>query len=70
MFAAPPVRRGGVRGLSHTHAAAAAGPDAQNVNLPRSSSPSQPPDEDYYMLGSFVVDDEAEILSVMQSSEP
>ena len=68
VFTAPPVRRGGVRGL---HSAATAGPDARNVNIARSSSPSQPPnEEDYYMLGSFVVDDETEILPVMQSSDP
>lgn len=62
-FAAPPVRRGGVRGLLRT--AAPAGPG----DVALTSSPYQPPDEeDYYMLGSFVVDDEAEI-PVMQSSE-
>ena len=72
VFAAPPVRRGGVRGvLRDAIAAAAANLDVRNVNVARLSSPSQSPDEeDYYMLGSFVVDDEAEILSVMQSSEP
>ncbi|KAH8998735.1 P-loop containing nucleoside triphosphate hydrolase protein [Lactarius hatsudake] len=62
-FAAPPVRRGGVRGL--LRAAAPAGPA-----VVLTSSPPQPREEDdYYMLGSFVVDDEAEI-SIMQSSEP
>ncbi|KAH9049465.1 hypothetical protein EDB84DRAFT_1649374, partial [Lactarius hengduanensis] len=57
-FAAPPVRRGGVRGLLRAAAPAAAGPA-----VVLTSSPPQPHDEeeDYYMLGSFVVDDEAEI---------
>ncbi|KAH9075821.1 P-loop containing nucleoside triphosphate hydrolase protein [Lactarius deliciosus] len=64
-FAAPPVRRGGVRGLLRAAAPAAAGPA-----VVLTSSPPQPREEDdYYMLGSFVVDDEAEI-SIMQSSEP
>ena len=64
VFAAPPVRRGGVQGLRR-----AADPRCENVVAARSSSP--PPDEeDYYMLGSFVVDDETDILSVMHSSEP
>ncbi|KAH8992001.1 P-loop containing nucleoside triphosphate hydrolase protein [Lactarius akahatsu] len=64
-FAAPPVRRGGVRGLLRAAAPAAAGPA-----VVLTSSPPQPrEEEDYYMLGSFVVDDEAEI-SIMQSSEP
>ncbi|KAH9057001.1 hypothetical protein EDB87DRAFT_1833399 [Lactarius vividus] len=63
-FAAPPVRRGGVPGLLRAAGPAAAGPDMLT------SSPPQPrEEEDYYMLGSFVVDDEAEI-SIMQSSEP
>jgi ATP-dependent DNA helicase MPH1 len=70
VFAAPPVRRGGVQGLLRR----AAGPDIrrrENEDVVRTSSPSPPPDEeDYYMLGSFVVDDETEILSVVQSSEP
>jgi len=75
VFAAPPVRRGGARGLGLRACAAVTGigPDGlrENVNVvTRSSSPSQPPDEeDYYMLGSFVVDDESEI-SVIRSSEP
>ncbi|KAI0307594.1 hypothetical protein B0F90DRAFT_1675089 [Multifurca ochricompacta] len=68
VFAAPPVRGGGQR---------AVGPNMGALDLPRhgrierSSSPSPPgeEDEDYYMVGSFVVDDDAEI-SFMQSSEP
>ncbi|KAI9445432.1 P-loop containing nucleoside triphosphate hydrolase protein [Lactarius indigo] len=63
-FAAPPVRRGAVQGLIRA-VAPVAGPD-----VALTSSPPQPhEEEDYYMLGSFVVDDEAEI-SIMQSSEP
>ena len=59
VFAAPPVRRNGMmppRGRPPPPPA-------------RFSSPAPSPDEDYYMLGSFVVDDEAEI-SFTQSSEP
>jgi ATP-dependent DNA helicase MPH1 len=57
VFAAPPAMRS--RGV----AAATAG------GAVRSSPPASPDDGDYYMLGSFVVDDEAEI-SFIQSSEP
>jgi ATP-dependent DNA helicase MPH1 len=57
-FAAPPARRG-----------AASAPRRERV--PRLSSPVPPADEeDYYMLGSFVVDDEAEISFMPSSSEP
>ncbi|KAI0271516.1 hypothetical protein BC834DRAFT_859979 [Gloeopeniophorella convolvens] len=58
-FARPPVRRGAtanIRALSPRRRAA------------RLSSPPLPDEEDHYMLGSFVVDDEAEI-SYNQSSE-
>ncbi|KAF8273776.1 hypothetical protein EI94DRAFT_1562845 [Lactarius quietus] len=65
-FAAPPVRRGAVQGLLRADPRR-----REDVDGARTSSPSLPPDEeDYYMLGSFVVDDDTEILSVMQSSEP
>jgi ATP-dependent DNA helicase MPH1 len=70
MFAAPPVRRNGVplRGRAPA-AAGAAAPHERRAPL-FLSSPAPPDDEeDYYSLGSFVVDDEAEI-SFTQSSEP
>lgn len=69
-FAAPPVRRGAPLGLPARTAAAAAGAGAgERERVARSSSPIPPDEEDYYMLGSFVVDDDAEI-SFMQSSDP
>ncbi|KAH9964439.1 hypothetical protein BC827DRAFT_1187103 [Russula dissimulans] len=58
-------------------AGAAAPPQALDPSLPtrgrvaRFSSPAPADDEeDYYMLGSFVVDDEAEISFAQSSSEP
>jgi len=65
VFAAPPVRRGA--SLGRIAAAVAAAPGHERIA--RSSSPAPPDEEDYYMLGSFVVDDDAEI-SFMQSSDP
>jgi ATP-dependent DNA helicase MPH1 len=65
VFAAPPVRRGATLGRIATAVAAAPG----HERIARSSSPAPPDEEDYYMLGSFVVDDDAEI-SFMQSSDP
>lgn len=68
VFAAPPVRRGG--SLRVPPPAGAALPSHHHGRGSRFSSPAAPSDEeDYYMLGSFVVDDEAEI-SFTQSSEP
>ena len=75
MFAAPPARRNGVlpiRGRPPPPLAAAAGAAAAHHErrAARFSSPFPSQDEeDYYMLGSFVVDDEADI-SFTQSSEP
>ena len=74
VFAAPPVRRNGVlphRGRPPQLPPPVAGAAAHHEHRPaRFSSPVPSPDEeDYYMLGSFVVDDEAEI-SFTQSSEP
>lgn len=72
VFAAPPVRRNGMLPLrGHPPAAAAPGPATHHERrAARSSSPVPSQDEkDYYMLGSFVVDDEAEV-SFTQSSEP
>jgi ATP-dependent DNA helicase MPH1 len=65
VFAAPPVRRSAP--LGRVAAAVAAAPGRERIA--RSSSPAPPDEEDYYMLGSFVVDDDAEI-SFMQSSDP
>ena len=66
VFAAPPARRKGVplRGPPHP-AAGAAVPHERRVA--RFSSPAPPDDEDYYSLGSFVVDDEAEISFTLSS---
>lgn len=72
VFAAPPARRNAVLPLrGPPPAAAAAGAAAHHERrAARFSSPVPSPDEeDSYMLGSFVVDDEAEI-SFTQSSEP
>ena len=72
VFAAPPVRRGGsLRGPPPAGAVLDPGlPPHYHGRGSRFSSPAAPSDEeDYYMLGSFVVDDEAEI-SFTQSSEP
>ncbi|KAF8499186.1 P-loop containing nucleoside triphosphate hydrolase protein [Russula emetica] len=72
VFAAPPARRNGVplRGPPPALAPAPAGAAAAHHDHERFSSPPVLPDEeDYYSLGSFVVDDEAEI-SFIQSSEP
>ena len=68
-FAAPPVRRGAPLRLPARAAAGAAAPAGRDERVARSSSPIPPDEEDYYMLGSFVVDDDAEI-SFMQSSDP
>jgi ATP-dependent DNA helicase MPH1 len=66
VFAAPPARRGvPPRGPA---AATAAALDPVGISH-QFSSPAPSDEEDYYMLGSFVVDDEAEI-SFSQSSEP
>jgi ATP-dependent DNA helicase MPH1 len=68
-FAAPPARRGvPLRGPA---AGAALDPSLRpgHERARRFSSPAPPDEDDYYMLGSFVVDDEAEI-SFTQSSEP
>jgi ATP-dependent DNA helicase MPH1 len=76
VFAAPPVRRNGVLPLrGRPPAAAVAATDAgaavhHERRAARFSSPVPSQDEeDYYMLGSFVVDDEAE-MSFTQSSDP
>ena len=77
LFAAPPARRNGVlplRGPPQPPVpAATAGASAHHHHerggAARFSSPVSPDEEDYYMLGSFVVDDDAEI-SFIQSSEP
>ena len=73
MFAAPPVRRGAPLRLPPVPArnagAAAATAAGGHERVARSSSPVPPDEEDHYMLGSFVVDDDAEI-SFMQSSDP
>jgi ATP-dependent DNA helicase MPH1 len=71
VFAGPPARRSGVplRGPPAV-AGAAAHHQHHERRAARSSSPVSPADEeDCYMFGSFVVDDEAEI-SFTQSSEP
>ena len=72
-FVAPPARRGvPLRGPPAAAAAGAAldpGLRPRHERARQSSSPAPPDEEDYYMLGSFVVDDEAEI-SFSQSSEP
>jgi ATP-dependent DNA helicase MPH1 len=69
VFAAPPARGKGVP-LRRPPPAAAAGAAAHHERrVARFSSPVPPDEEDYYSLGSFVVDDEAEI-SFTQSSEP
>jgi ATP-dependent DNA helicase MPH1 len=69
VFAAPPARPKGVPLRAPPHpAAGTAAPHERRVA--RFSSPVPlDDDEDYYSLGSFVVDDEAEI-SFAQSSEP
>ena len=64
-FAAPPVRRYTIP--RRPPPAGAAGHYERPAA--RFSSPAAPDEEDYYMLGSFVVDDEAEI-SFAESSEP
>jgi ATP-dependent DNA helicase MPH1 len=63
VFAAPPVRRGGAP-LGRIAAA-----PGGHERIARSSSPAPTDEEDYYILGSFVVDDDAEI-SFTQSSDP
>jgi ATP-dependent DNA helicase MPH1 len=69
VFAAPPARRKGVP-LRGPHPAAGAAAPHERRAAQFISSPVPPDDdEDYYSLGSFVVDDEAEI-SFTQSSEP
>ena len=70
-FVAPPARRGvPLRGPAAAAAGAALDPGHfRHERVRQSSSPAPPDEEDYYMLGSFVVDDEAEI-SFSQSSEP
>jgi ATP-dependent DNA helicase MPH1 len=67
VFAAPPARRKGVPLRRPPPAAGVAAHHERRVA--RFSSPVPPDEEDYYSLGSFVVDDEAEI-SFTQSSEP
>jgi ATP-dependent DNA helicase MPH1 len=69
VFAAPPARRKGVP-LRRPPPPPPAGAAAHHERcVARSSSPVPLDEEDYYSLGSFVVDDEAEI-SFTQSSEP
>jgi len=81
VFAAPPRRHGVRLGVPTGAAAAVPAHPAPGVLDPsvlrrghvgRFSSPAAPveDDEDYYMFGSFVVDDEAEISFLQSSNEP
>jgi ATP-dependent DNA helicase MPH1 len=69
VFAAPPARRGVPLRGPPAPAGAGLDPSLHHERVPRFSSPAPYDEEDYYMLGSFVVDDEAEISSTL-SSEP
>ena len=70
VFAAPPARRSGVPLRGPPAVAVAAAHQHHERRAARSSLPISPADEeDCYMFGSFVVDDEAE-TSFTQSSEP
>lgn len=72
VFAAPPVRRNGMlppRGRLPAAAATGAAAYHERRTVQFSSPVPSQDEEDHYMLGSFVVDDEAEI-SFTLSSEP